>query len=299
MRPETFEEMVGQTQAKEVVKVLIKSSQIKNESVPHILFSGKSGNGKTTLAKIVAKEINGNIFSLNCATVKNHKQLLAVIDDMCDKDVLFLDEIHSLPKSVCESLYTIMEDFCYSDNSGFEIPISKITIIGASTEIGYLPDPLKRRFKFIAEFVDYTLDELVEVCYLVCRKRGFTLNKNIAEVIANTCKGNPSKMVNRTEWIYSYMISNELKTLKADDIINIIGLQGVNKDGLENKDIQYLEVLKENGALSLRSLAQKLNLDAKTVEKDVEPYLNSIGLFQITKKGRELTKKGILYVKNL
>ena len=121
--------MVGQNQAKEVVRVLIKSSQIKNEPVPHILFSGKSGNGKTTLAKIVAQEIKSNIFTLNCATIKNHKQLINIIDDMCDRDVLFLDEIHSLPKSVCEFLYTIMEDFCYSDNTGFESPISKITII--------------------------------------------------------------------------------------------------------------------------------------------------------------------------
>ena len=95
------------------------------------------------------------------------------------------------------------------------------------------------------------------------------------------------------------MISHDLKSIKAEEVINIIALQGVNKDGLENKDLEYLKVLKENGALSLRSLAQKLGLDSKTVEKDVEPYLNSIGLFQITKRGRELTKKGLTYVKNL
>lgn len=300
MRPQTFEDMVGQSQAKEVVNTLIESAKIKDEPVNHILFSGAAGTGKTSLARITATGIGSELYSVNCCTIRNYKQLANVIDKMNHKDILFLDEIHSLPKKVAEFLYTIMEDFHYFDEDGYQVDTSKITVIGASTEIGFLPGPLKRRFKFIAEFVEYTIEELTEVCYLVCKTRGFKLNKTVAEIIAKTCRGNPSKMVDRTDWVYSYMISHTLEKVNKEKLLEIIALQGVNADGLETKDIKYLQALKEKGALSVDSIASKIGIDAETIKKDIEPFLSKIGLFEIRKgKGRQLTRAGMDYIKSI
>lgn len=303
MRPETLTEMVGQAQAKEVVTTLISSSRQRDEAVPHILFSGEAGTGKTSLARITATEIGSTLFQVNCAVVRNHKQILKILDEMQDKDILFLDETHSLPFKVCEYFYHIMEDFCYFDEQGKTVETPKITVIGASTQIGQLPAPLKRRFKFIAEFQEYTLDELTEVCYLVCKKRGFKLNKTIAKIIAKTCKGNPSKMADRTEWIYSYMRAHNLKKIDNEQLLKIIAMQGVNKDGLERQDIRYLKVLesanREGSSLSLGTVANKLGINSDTIKYDIEPYLSRNDFFSITTRGRELTKKGLKYVENL
>lgn len=298
MRPESLDEMIGQEQAKEVVKTLILSARKKDEPVNHILFAGEPGTGKTSLARITSKEIGSNLFAVNCAVIKNHKQILRIVEGMEDKDVLFLDETHSLPQKVCEYLYNIMEDFCYFDEVGTEIKVPKITVIGASTQIGELPAPLKRRFKFIANFVPYTLDELTEVCYLVCRKRGFKLSKKVAQTIAKTCKGNPSKMADRTEWVYSYMRAHNVKTIDLKQLLYIISLQGVNEDGLEINDLRYLQTLQE-GSVSVTQLSSKLGVNSETIRQDIEPYLSRNGYFQITTRGRELTRKGWEYVKNL
>lgn len=300
MRPKTLNDIVGQTKAVEVLKTLIKSSKKNNEAIPHVLISASSGCGKTSIAQALANDIGSSFFSVNCSTIGKSSNLFDIINETQENSVLFLDEIHALTKKTCESLYNILEDFCYYED-GYKVDIPKITVIGASTEIGRLPIPLKGRFKFTASLEPYTEDELVYVCKMVCEEKGFKLNESLAKIIAKTCRGIPRNMVSRAEWIYAYMSGNNLKSINKDKILDIIALQGVNKDGLEDHDIEYLNLLNNHRkGLSLSAISSKLLIDKENILNIIEPYLMKSGFVEIAgPKGRILTRDGRNYIENL
>lgn len=300
MRPQTLDRIVGQTKAKEVIRTLIKSSETTGKPLPHLLFSAASGTGKTTFAQAIAHEMKVNFLAANCATIGKADNLFEIISEVSPGSILFLDEIHGLSKKCCESLYTVMEDFCYYD-SGFKMTLPEFTLIGASTEIGSLPPPLKSRFKFTANLVPYTEDELVKVCKMVCEEQKFKLDDNVAKLIAKTTRGIPRNMVSRAEWIRHFMIGNQLKSIKPKEVLEIIKLQGVNEDGLEEHDIKYLKILfHERKGISLDSLSSKMNTSKENIAKIIEPYLIEKGFVQKSAgRGRSLTKEGIKYVTSL
>jgi Holliday junction DNA helicase RuvB len=291
VRPVNLNQIVGQTDAKTVIQVLLNASMIKNEAMPHILCSGPAGNGKTTVAKCTAAAKGTKLYEINAANINTINQISEIIGGMKDQDILFIDEIHNLKPKVCEWLYTVMEDFKYYEKVGSSIIVrqtARITIFGASTCIGKLPTPLKARFKFTAEFVPYTEDELCDIVQLVCQSYNFKLNSKLAHVIAKTCRLTPRLVVSRTEWIRDYMISKNLRKISCEEVISIIKLQGVDEDGLTRLDHSYLSVVRDNHPISVGQIAHKLNIDKDTVINDVEPYLIKSGLIEITTKGRIL-----------
>jgi Holliday junction DNA helicase RuvB len=298
MRPQSINDLVGQKRLKEVLNVLIKSAKLENKAVKHFLCSSPPGFGKTSVAYIIANEIQSNVFTINCSGIKQPNQILRIIENMANNDILFLEECHSLPQKVQEFLYTIMEDFRYFDDNGNKIRIPYITIIGATTNIGLLAKPMRDRFQYIATFEDYTEDELIEICLATCRAKGFTLSDDIAKIISKTCRGTPRIMVNRTEWIYNYMRANNLTSIKKSKIIEIIALQGINEDGLDSNDIQYLKLLSFK-PMSIATISSKLSIDQDNIKTVIEPYLNKLGLIDIVNKGRKLTAKGNNYVNSL
>lgn len=300
MRPKKLENIVGQEKAKEVISTLINLSKKTEEPVPHILLSAAAGCGKTSFAQAIANDIDTNFYSINCATVNKPNKIFNIIEEMSDKDVLFLDEIHGLSKKTCETLYTILEDFCYYDE-GYKVEIPKITIIGASTEIGKLPLPLKSRFKYTATLEPYTEEQLADVCKMVCEEKGFKLSRNLAKIIAKTCRGVPRNMVSRAEWLYAYMTGNSIKTIDKNKMLDIIALQGVNADGLEEHDLKYLKTLYDSrGGLSLDALASKMSMDRENIKTLIEPYLNKLNFIEISAgKGRGLTREGKKYIEKV
>jgi Holliday junction DNA helicase RuvB len=299
MRPKNFKDIVGQKQCKMVLETLVKYAKDKNDSVPSFLLSGPAGYGKTSIANVVANEIGSQLFTINCAGVKP-KIIFNTIEEMSEKNILLLDEVHALSNKTCESLYNIIEDFCYFEQ-GYRIDIPKITIIGASTSIGSIPIPLKSRFKFIAYLEEYTEDELVDVCHGICEEKGFKLNKSLAKIIAKTTRGSPREIVSRTEWIYNFMVGNGLKSVNADKLKEIISFQGINENGLEKHDLDYLKTLYKNrSGLSLNALSSKLQTDVDNIKNIIEPHLIKLGFIEITTgKGRSLTRSGKTYIEKL
>lgn len=291
IRPTTIDEMVGQSEVKEVIKTLVTASKKTNDAVPSILFSGPSGTGKTTAAKALAKERGVKLYEVNAAIVKNVSDIKGILKLIKKNDILFIDEIHALKRSIVEFLYSVMEDYIYQDKIGGitkSVLLPKFTVLGATTETGNLLEPLKMRFKFVANFKEYTEGELVKIVHHVCNVYGFKLSENIAHVIAKTCRNTPRIVVNRTEWIRSYFIANNVKGASPQKVIDIIRLQGVDENGFNSTDREYLEIVRDYGPISLNQIAQKLHIDKATVQKEIEPFLSQKNLIRITTSGRIL-----------
>lgn len=291
VRPTNLDEVIGQKKSKLVLKTFVDASSKTGDLCPKVLFCAPSGLGKTTLAYTFADSLNRRVHNINAASIKNQKDLFEIIKKIRYGEVLFIDEIHALTTKVSESLYNIIEDFCYFKN-GQRINVEKFIPLAATTNIGDVPIPLKNRFEFIIELEPYTLDELTDICHLVCTKKGFKLNRDIARTIAKTAKGIPRNISNRTIWIYNYLMANNLKSLSKDKLIEVIALQGVDENGLENKDIAYIKAI-GYGTVGVRELSAKLNVVATEITNVIEPYLIEQGYVNITPKGRELTSLGL------
>lgn len=290
-RPENFDEIVGQLQAKTICKTLLEASKKTGQVVDHVIFSGPSGYGKTTFAEVFAKSLGSNFHYINAASIKNETMMFELLNRVRKGDVVFIDEVHSLPKRVSESIYTVLEDFKYYKN-GREKKISPFTCLAATTSIGMLETPMKNRFNFVAEFEKYTPEELTDICLLVCTKRKFKLSRDIAQVISRTCKGVPREVKNRMNWVYNYMVANGLKSVSEKQLLDIIALQGIDKNGLDMNDRKYLNTIVYD-IVGLNELCRKLNVDKTTVTNVIEPYLMEQGYVRITSKGREITEKGL------
>jgi Holliday junction DNA helicase RuvB len=291
VRPTSLDEVVGQKKAKTILKTFVDASLKTNDLCPSIMMCSSSGNGKSTLAYTFASSLGKGIHNVNAASVKNQKELFDIFRKVKYGDVVFIDEIHALSTKVSESLYTVLEDFCYF-NGGRKIEVNKFVALAATTNIGDVPIPLKNRFQFIIELEKYSLEELTDICHLVCTKKGFKLNKDIAMTIAKTAKGVPRTISNRTIWIYNYLMANNLKSVSKDKLLEIIALQGVDENGLDNKDIKYISSIGYD-VVSLRELSAKLNVEPSEITNVIEPYLIEQDLVRITKRGRELTMLGI------
>lgn len=291
VRPVIIDEIIGQSQAKVVCKTLTYSAKARNTSIPHIMFSGPPGTGKTTFARAMANEISSKIIQANAISIKTEKDMKNLLQGVEENSLFFIDEIHALSNKMCEFLYTVMEDNTYfvaGYGTVLEVEIPPFTLIGATTRLGQIPKPMRDRFKYVAEFVEYSHKELIDIVLLVAKTYNLNLSLRIASAIASTCRGIPRIVVSRTEWIRDYMISNNIKSLTTKQVLDVISLQGVDKDGLENIDHRYLQVLKEEGVASINLLSAKLSLDKDTILSTIEPYLLKIGKIEITTKGRTL-----------
>lgn len=288
MRPQKLKEIVGQTTSKKVIDTLIKSATIRNDSCPHIVLFGPSGCGKTTIARAIAHELKSNFFEVNGASLKKISDLKDVVTEIksgTGKDVLFIDEIHSVSDRVCEWLYTVMEDFSFSTKKGKKITIPKFTIIGATTELGKIPEPLRNRFKYECELEKYTIDELVEIAKRISIAGVKQLPDDVARIIAKTCRSTPRLVINRSEFIRDYMLANKVSKMNKDKLLEVIALQGIDENGLTKLDHRYLDEV-SRGPISLRNLSGKLNTAENTLLNKIEPYLLEMQLIEITRGGR-------------
>ena len=292
-KPQKWEEVAGQSRIKETLKTLIEYSKKTNEVVQHCLFLGPSGSGKTSIAQVMANEVGGNLWVVNCPQVKTDKEIYDIFRKLSTNDFVLLEEIHGLNRKLADSLLVAIEQFYYVD-SGIRKKINEFTAIAATTDEALVPIALRNRFKFKARFDPYTEEELVDIAYLTAKRMGFELSKSMAEKISKVSRGVPREVSQNTEFVRMYMIANDLKSIKSDKFYDIISLRGYNKDGLRNQDLDYLKCLKE-GPVSLSNICSKLCIDKLTVSEDIEPFLIKNEFVEIVTKGRRLTSKGYNY----
>jgi Holliday junction DNA helicase RuvB len=286
-RPATFNDIIGQDEAVQRLRIMTSGCKKDSQAMPHVLIDGPPGLGKTTLASAIANEMGVNLYIVNAANVRSAKHLIPYLMGMDARAVLFIDEIHRLPKLVEEFLYPVMEDFRVDlliENKPESIDIPMFTLVGATTSGGSLSQPFYDRFTIKEHLSFYTLDVLAKLAKLNAEKVGLMLNEEQALEIAKRSKGTPRILNARLQW-YKHYTSFDTAQKNIDDIFNS---QGIDQNGFDSNDIKYLNILKKNrgNPLGLKSLSGMTGISIETIENSIEPYMVRMGYIVRTQRGR-------------
>ena len=302
LRPQRMEDMVGQRAVYERLKIAVDAARIRQEPLGHILLDGPPGLGKTTFATCIPRALNVPLQIASGAALAAPKDLLPYLTNAEEGSVLFIDEIHRLPKAVEEFMYPAMEDFRIDITLGegmsartVNMKLRPFTLIGATTRTGLLSAPLRDRFQ-VREHLDfYSREELQELIRRNARKLRVELSDDAAQKIAVCSRGTPRIANNRLRWVRDYA------TTKADGVISLpvaeaaLGMLGVDQVGLDGQDRKYLETILRvfhGGPVGVEAVAHTLNTAIDTLTDEVEPFLLRAELVVRTPRGRQLTAKG-------
>lgn len=290
IRPSCFNEIIGQSDVVERLRVSVIGCKNSGSTLPHVLIDGPPGLGKTTLANAIASELETNIYICNAANIRSIKNILPYLTGMTRNAVLFIDEIHRLPKIVEEFLYPVMEDFAINivlDKEPEKIDVPPFTLVGATTSGGSLSQPFYDRFIIKEHLSFYTEHELAKLARLNSQKLGIVLEDTDLLEIAKRSKGTPRILNARLQWYKNYKSCHPNSDKNVDDIFQI---QGIDQYGLDNYDRIYLDVLRKHrgNPLGLKSLSAITGIALETIENSIEPYLTRKGFIVRTSKGRVL-----------
>lgn len=288
MRPTNFDEIIGQGNVIERLKICVSGCKQDSGVLPHVLIDGPPGLGKTTIASAIANELNVNLYTANAANVRSVKNLLPYLNGIAPRSVLFIDEIHRLPKIVEEFLYPVMEDFVINmsiDGNTETIDLPLFTLVGATTSGGSLSQPFYDRFQIKEHLCFYTDDELAKLARLNAQKLGLIISDDDLLEIAKRSKGTPRILNGRIQWYKNCIAYYKDKSMTVDEIFTN---QGIDKDGMDAYDRLYLDVLKKSRGtpLGLKSISSLTGIALETIENSIEPYLVRKGFVVRTQKGR-------------
>ena len=306
IRPESLDEYVGQSEIKENLRVFIKSALMRGESLDHILLYGSPGLGKTTLAYIIANELGSNIKTASGPSIEKAGDLAAILSTLEEGDVLFIDEIHRIPRYIEEILYPAMEDF-YLDiivgsegsSRNIKINLPHFTLVGATTRAGDLSSPLRDRFGIISKLNYYTEEELYQIIKRTSRVLDTPITDEAARLLASRSRGTP-RIANRL-----FKRVRDFALVYGDGIINDEVLNSsldklkVDKIGLDETDYNLLMAIIERfngGPVGLEALASSIGEEASTIEDVYEPFLLQQGYLKRTARGRVVTDKTYEYL---
>ena len=287
-RPSRFGDIIGQDSVVERLKIIVSGCKNSASVMPHTLIDGPPGLGKTTIASAIANEKEENLYVVNGANVRSIKNLLPYLMGIAPRSVLFIDEIHRLPKIVEEFLYPVMEDFVLStvvEEKPEVIDLPMFTVVGATTSGGSLSQPFYDRFTIKEHLSFYSVDDLAKVARLNSEKLGLIIPDNDLKEIAERSKGTPRILNARLQWYKSFTSYHKDKTPTIDEIFSN---QGIDSKGLDLYDRMYIDVLKKNrtNPLGLKSISSLTGIAMETIENSIEPYLVRMGYVTRTQKGR-------------
>ena len=306
LRPKKLNDYIGQSNVIQNLKMFISAVKKRGNPTEHILFYGPSGTGKTTLSNIVANELGSEIKITSGAVIERAGDIAAILTSMNDKDVLFIDEIHRLPKNVEEVLYPVMEEFALDIIIGkgpsartVRLSVPHITIIGATTRLAMLSTPLRERFGLLLRLDYYSEKELLNIIKRSSVLLKFKISDEAALSIAKRSRGTPRiaiRILNRVRDVRDMSGDSNIDVKMLENLFSMMELDDL---GLSNIDRKYLNVLGKkykNTPLGVETIASSLSEDKKTIEEFVEPYLLQIGFIKKTTRGRVLTDEALNHI---
>ena len=301
IRPESIDEYIGQTDVKENIEVFVEAAKLRDEPLDHVLLYGPPGLGKTTLAFIIAHELGTKIKTASGPSIEKSGDLAAILSSLEPGDVLFIDEIHRMPRYIEEILYPAMEDFSLDiivgsegNSRNIKIDLPPFTLVGATTRAGDLSAPLRDRFGIISKLQYYTIEELTEIVKRTARVLSIEIENDAALELAKRSRGTP-RIANRL-----FKRVRDFALVKGNGIIDLeitnsaLNRLKVDKIGLDNTDHELLLAIinKFNGGpVGIEAIASSIGEEVTTIEDVYEPYLLQMGLLKRTARGRVVTDK--------
>lgn len=301
LRPKNLKEFIGQQEVKKNLNILIEAAKKRGEPCDHILFYGPPGLGKTSLAKIVANEMGGAFYSTSGPALQKPGDLAAIITSLKFKDILFIDEIHRLNKMVEELLYPALEDFNLDVVLGkgpsaqiLKITLNPFTLIGATTKIGLISDPLRSRFGSILKIDFYSINDIVEILKNDSISLNIIITEKALKEIALRSRFTPRIAQRLLKRVRDFAQVHNKILIDKKDVLETFAVLGIDRWGLEKTDRQFLRLLYDKfngGPVGIETIAKAFGEDQRTIEDLYEPYLMRMGFLRRTKNGRVLTNK--------
>lgn len=310
LRPLKFDDYIGQEKIKKQLKVFVEAAKIKNKPLPHTLFFGPPGLGKTTVAEILANELGKKIVYTSAPAIEKGGDLASLIMELKQGDILFIDEIHGLKKMFEEMLYPAMEDFSLDitvssagENRIIRIPTAEFTLVGATTRPGLLSNPFRDRFTISQGLDYYTIEELELIVTRSASILSLGIKSKATNEIAKRARGTARVANNLLKMVGDYAIvkNKGLITFEiAKEALDDFDIDSMGLDIIDRKIIHSMYYIYKKKPVGVKNLATYIGEDKETIESMVEPYLLQMGLVARTERGRALTDKGLEYVeKNL
>lgn len=307
LRAAVWDEFIGQNTVKDALSIAIRAAKERKEAMDHVLFYGPPGLGKTTLAHLIAKEMDSNIRFTSATAITKVGDLAAILTNLQPNDILFIDEIHRLNKSVEEALYPSMEDFVFDVVIGkgpsartLRLDLPRFTLVGATTRFGMLSGPFRDRFGYVHRVSYYEIERLTEIILAASKKLNVELTRDAAEEIARRARGTPRiglKLLKRVRDFAQIKLEGKVD---GKTVHHALDLMAVDHMGLDDSDRRFLTLIIEKhngGPLGIETIAATLSEDTGTIEEVYEPYLMQIGFIQRTPRGRVITRKAYAHLR--
>ncbi|MBN3556289.1 Holliday junction branch migration DNA helicase RuvB [Fictibacillus nanhaiensis] len=305
LRPELLDEYIGQTSVKDNLRIFIKAAKLRNEPLDHVLLYGPPGLGKTTLASIIANEMEVNLRTTSGPAIERPGDLAAILTSLEPGDVLFIDEIHRLSRAIEEILYSAMEDFCLDIVIGkgevarsVRLDLPPFTLIGATTRAGSLSAPLRDRFGVLARLEYYKPDELGEIVRRTGDVFGVRVDDLSAEEIARRSRGTPriaNRLLRRVRDFVQVEGKDTISLPICQKALELLQVDRLGLDHIDHKLLLGIIHTYKGGPVGLETISATIGEESMTIEDVYEPYLLQIGFLQRTPRGRMVTEQAYQY----